>query len=151
MADVNARQAMVPEGATVLENSRGTAPGLWLEADGRAVILLPGPPHGNANDVCATSGRALVKRSGGMRQITRELRVAGMPESDVDQRISPIYTGYDGVRRRSWQLPAKFKFICAHGPTDRPRGGKILDELAIAFRLRLVKMSLQRKGNRSNK
>src|SRR5580658_5705983 len=32
MAQVNMRQAMVPEGATVLENDRGTAPGLWLEA-----------------------------------------------------------------------------------------------------------------------
>src|ERR1700733_15383521 len=45
MAEVNARQAMVPEGATILENSRGTAPGLWMESDGRIVILLPGPPH----------------------------------------------------------------------------------------------------------
>src|ERR1039458_6546079 len=35
MVEVNARQAMVAEGATVLENSRGTAPGLWMETDGR--------------------------------------------------------------------------------------------------------------------
>src|SRR5580700_7225804 len=34
MAERNARQAMVPEGATVLENARGTAPGLWIESDG---------------------------------------------------------------------------------------------------------------------
>src|ERR1700730_930544 len=45
MSEVNTRQAMVPEGATVLANDRGTAPGLWLESNGRIVILLPGPPH----------------------------------------------------------------------------------------------------------
>src|ERR1700730_5536917 len=45
MSEVNARQAMVPEGAAVLDNDRGTAPGLWLETSGRIVILLPGPPH----------------------------------------------------------------------------------------------------------
>ena len=37
MSDINARQAMVPEGATVLENDSGTAPGLWLEARYRVV------------------------------------------------------------------------------------------------------------------
>src|SRR5580704_6078289 len=45
MPEVNKRQAMVPEGADLLENSRGTAPGLWLESAGRFIVLLPGPPH----------------------------------------------------------------------------------------------------------
>src|ERR1700719_1320099 len=40
MPEVNARQAMVPEGAELLENPRGTAPGLWLETNGRVVLLL---------------------------------------------------------------------------------------------------------------
>jgi molybdenum cofactor synthesis domain-containing protein len=48
MPEVNVRQAMVPEGAEILENSRGTAPGLWLEDSGRAVVLLPGPPRAKA-------------------------------------------------------------------------------------------------------
>src|SRR6266403_1928126 len=42
MPAVNLRQAMVPEGAEVLENPRGTAPGLWIEDKGRMVALLPG-------------------------------------------------------------------------------------------------------------
>ena len=44
MPDSNLVQADVPEGATVLENSLGTAPGLWVEADGRLAVLLPGVP-----------------------------------------------------------------------------------------------------------
>jgi len=45
MPDSNARQADVPEGATVLPNRWGTAPGLWLEGEGgRLAVLLPGVP-----------------------------------------------------------------------------------------------------------
>lgn len=42
--DNNWKQAMVPEGALVLENHNGTAPGMILETEGARVILLPGPP-----------------------------------------------------------------------------------------------------------
>ena len=41
----NWKQALVPEGALVLDNDNGTAPGLILEKDGKRMILLPGPPN----------------------------------------------------------------------------------------------------------
>lgn len=45
MTQNNARQAMVPRGATVLKNDRGTAPGLIIHvAGGKSIIMLPGPP-----------------------------------------------------------------------------------------------------------
>lgn len=46
MAPNNARQALVPQGATVLHNDRGTAPGLIVPAEGgKSIVLLPGPPN----------------------------------------------------------------------------------------------------------
>lgn len=45
MTENNKKQALVPEGAKVLDNENGTAPGLILEKDGKRVILLPGPPN----------------------------------------------------------------------------------------------------------
>ena len=45
MPEINRRQAMVPEGATVLPNAHGTAPGLYLEVGEQVVVLLPGPPR----------------------------------------------------------------------------------------------------------
>src|SRR5262249_27311208 len=45
MPEINRRQAMVPRGATILENQRGTAPGLWIERNGTSIVLLPGPPR----------------------------------------------------------------------------------------------------------
>lgn len=41
----NYKQAMVPEGAKILDNHNGTAPGLILEKNGKTAILLPGPPN----------------------------------------------------------------------------------------------------------
>ena len=45
MPEINRRQAMVPEGARVLSNPRGSAPGLWMESNERLLLLLPGPPR----------------------------------------------------------------------------------------------------------
>ena len=43
--DNNWKQAMVPEGAKVLDNGNGTAPGLIMEKNGKIAVLLPGPPN----------------------------------------------------------------------------------------------------------
>ena len=43
MPAINTRQAMVPDGAAVLENENGTAPELWMEHEGTRILLLPGP------------------------------------------------------------------------------------------------------------
>ena len=45
MTENNKKQALCPEGAMVLDNDNGTAPGLILEKDGKTAILLPGPPN----------------------------------------------------------------------------------------------------------
>ena len=45
MTDNNRKQALVPEGAIVVDNDNGTAPGIILEKDGKRIVLLPGPPN----------------------------------------------------------------------------------------------------------
>src|SRR6476620_2153192 len=44
MAEVNKRQAFIIEGAEILHNDRGTAPGQWIDEGGASILLLPGPP-----------------------------------------------------------------------------------------------------------
>jgi len=79
MPENNKRQALVLEGASVLENSVGTAPGLWLENDGHLIVLLPGPPaEMNAIFTQHVESR-LARLSGGLRLYAREMRVAGLP------------------------------------------------------------------------
>jgi len=109
MSEVNARQAMVPEGAIVLENDRGTAPGLWLESSGRIVILLPGPPHELKAMFTAQVEPRLTRLSTGVRLVARELRVAGIGESDVDKRIAPIYTRHSDVQTTILTAPGEIQ------------------------------------------
>ncbi len=45
ISDNNWKQAMIPEGAIVLDNDNGTAPGVIMEKEGKRIVLLPGPPN----------------------------------------------------------------------------------------------------------
>src|ERR1700687_3134958 len=91
MPDSNVRQAMVPEGGEPLDNPRGTAPGLWIEDRDRMIALLPGPPRELKPMFMEAILPRLARRVSGVRMYYRELRVAGMGESHVEQRIAPIY------------------------------------------------------------
>ena len=94
MAAINLKQAQVPVGAEWLENSRGTAPGLWIEHNGAQIILLPGPPRELEpmfEARCVDRLRGIVPQG---RLVTRVYKVAGLPESEVDERIAPLYKPY---------------------------------------------------------
>ncbi len=94
MAENNRRQAYLIEGAEALPNVNGTAPGQWVETGGRAIVLLPGPPH-ELEALYLAECRARLERLLPQQVIrTLVLRVAGMGESDLDHRIAPVYTRY---------------------------------------------------------
>ena len=97
MSPNNARQALVPEGAEWLENKKGTAPGLWIEEDGVRILLLPGPPHEMEAMFESACLPRLARLSTGERLLSRVYKVVGLPESEVDQRIAPIYKAYTSV------------------------------------------------------
>jgi nicotinamide-nucleotide amidase len=92
MPEINRRQAMVPQGAVLLPNVLGTAPGLWIEHDGRAVVVLPGPP----GELKPMFDRVVADRvaplAGDFRLHRRVLRVCGRTESEVDEATSPVYS-----------------------------------------------------------
>ncbi|MGO9094153.1 MAG: competence/damage-inducible protein A [Bryobacteraceae bacterium] len=94
MAEINKRQAFVLEGADALSNPNGTAPGQWVQDGGRAVVLLPGPPN-EMQPLFAKECQPRLQRMLPPQVIrTRSYRVALMAESEVDQRIAPVYTKY---------------------------------------------------------
>ena len=122
MPAVNRAQAEVPEGATVLPNPRGTAPGLWLEDErggGRVAVLLPGVPSEMRGLLVEEVLPRIVQRAGGGRVVlSRTLRTTGVPESALAERIGPVeddiapltlayLPSVDGVdlRLTAWSLP----------------------------------------------
>ena len=95
MPERNSRQAMVIEDALVLPNPNGTAPGMFIDHQGTAIVLLPGPPREMRPMFENHVSERLVGRAGSLRVVRRVLRVAGMGESAVDEKIAPVYTQYD--------------------------------------------------------
>jgi len=95
MAEINKRQAYVIEGAEILANNNGTAPGQWIEHEGRLVVLLPGPPGEMKPMFAAECLPRLIKRLPTQVIRTRFYRVTGLTESDLDALIAPVYTKYE--------------------------------------------------------
>jgi competence/damage-inducible protein CinA-like protein len=97
----NAKQADVIEGATVLPNSRGTAPGLYVETTvnsaSRTVILLPGPPHELEALWKRECASRLQERLPAAAIATKVLKTAMLPESAADMRTAPIYKKYPNI------------------------------------------------------
>jgi nicotinamide-nucleotide amidase len=91
MSENNLRQALVPEGAEWISNKNGTAPGIWIDHNGAIVLLLPGPPWELEAMFESACMPRLATRAGGERIRTRVIKVVGLPESEVDKRIAPIY------------------------------------------------------------
>src|SRR5205809_3014210 len=92
MPAVNRTQAEVPEGATVLPNPRGTAPGLWLEDRGRVVVMLPGVPSEMRGLLAEEVLPRLAQRAPGTVVRSRTVRTTGIAESALAERVGPIET-----------------------------------------------------------
>jgi nicotinamide-nucleotide amidase len=87
----NRKQAMVPEGAIALDPI-GTAPGLVVPADGRVVVVLPGPPRELQPmwpaALATEPARAVVERATPLHGYT--LRMFGIPESEIAKSLREI-------------------------------------------------------------
>src|SRR6201987_1796464 len=137
MPAVNLRQAMVPEGAEVLENPRGTAPGLWIEDKGRMVALLPGPPRELKPLFLEQVLPRLRRLVSGVRMFHRELRVTGLGESHVEERIRPIYTRYPQVNTTILATPGEVQIHLRLWTDDATQADTTLDEIIRSFELAL--------------
>jgi nicotinamide-nucleotide amidase len=137
MPAVNLRQAMVPEGAEVLENPRGTAPGLWLEDNGRMIALLPGPPRELKPLFLEQVLPRLQRRVSGIRMFKRELRVTGLGESHVEERIRPIYTRYTDVNTTILATPGEIQIHLRAWTDNAVHAESTLNEMVRSFELAL--------------
>jgi nicotinamide-nucleotide amidase len=93
MPEINSRQAFVIEGAEVIPNPVGTAPGLYCDDGACKVLLLPGPP----NEMIPVFEAVFEKHIGPVANYhiyTRTLKLTGIGESDADSRCSDIYRKY---------------------------------------------------------
>ncbi len=99
MPAVNVRQADVIEGAELIRNPRGTAPGLRLVADGRTLFLFPGVPHELEGMVEEALEPWLRELDTQPPPVVLVLRIASLPESEVEELLAPVYDrfGPEGI------------------------------------------------------
>ena len=95
MPEINRRQAMVPEGAEVLPNPNGTAPGLWIEHERGVVVLLPGPPRELQPMFSSLVDSRLRERCGATTLQRRVIRITGKTESHTEEALRHLYAEWN--------------------------------------------------------
>jgi nicotinamide-nucleotide amidase len=135
MSPTNEKQADVIEGSKALPNARGTAPGQVLEHEGRLLVLLPGPP-GEMKPMFDEQVLPLLRARAGPTRVVRRrvLRIAAMPESDVDQLAAPVYSRFENPKTTILGAAGQVELhLVAHGDGTADAEGRI-EELAAALR-----------------
>jgi nicotinamide-nucleotide amidase len=94
MPEVNKRQAKVFSGHTTLRNERGTAPGFHLEVERKDVWVFPGVPHELVWMIETYLRPWLEQKTGGRARQRRVLKIAGMTESGVEEKLKPFYEAH---------------------------------------------------------
>lgn len=92
LTENNWKQAMIPEGAIVVDNENGTAPGVIIEGEGKKVILLPGPP----NELIPMFEKSIIPYLSGEKNGTiysRTVKICGVGESKVETVVKDLIDG----------------------------------------------------------
>ena len=85
----NKKQAMIPEGAIVLENYCGTAPGIIIEENNKRIVLMPGPPR-EMRDMFEKSVKPYLEKFSNKQFISKYVRFYGIGESLLETKIKDI-------------------------------------------------------------
>lgn len=115
-------QALVLEGAAVIDPTTGTAPGqIYTDASGHRLVLLPGPPH----EMRAMLPAALPPRPG--VALPRELSVVGMSESDAQLTAQAVLGDRPGITLALLAAPGDVHVVLL----DEGAGDEALDRAAL--------------------
>jgi nicotinamide-nucleotide amidase len=130
MPKVNEKQADVIEGAVILANTRGSAPG-FLVAAGGTVVLLPGVPH-EMKAMWVDAVEPLLARGGAPGLHRRTLKIAAVPESVVETLVKPVYAAYPEVPFTILAAPGEvqLQFAARGTPEEATR---VLDRIESDF------------------
>ena len=111
MPETNVKQATLIPSARVIPNPMGTAPGWWVERNGRVMAALPGPPREITGMWESVVGPGLRDLNPGVFIVTRTLKTFGITEGGLDEMLSPlfesenpslgIYSKQDGIHLRA--------------------------------------------------
>jgi nicotinamide-nucleotide amidase len=97
----------------ILPNRNGTAPGIWLDVDGRIVVLLPGPPR-EMQPIFEHAVRPQLEARTGARGVRRRvIKMTGRAESQVEETAQPVYSVM-----AQWPVPIETTILASPGQIE---------------------------------
>lgn len=136
MPPANRSQALLVDGATLLPNPVGMAPGQMIECGAARLFLLPGPPA-EMQAMFEASVFPAIRQFETRKKKSFSLHIAGIPESEVDRRIRPIVEGERALEKDSVSFT-----ILAHHIVDIRVSVWDADEMLVDENLRVLKHAL---------
>jgi len=112
MPAVNRKQAYIIEGAEVLENKNGTAPGLWLETEKKIIVLLPGPPH-ELRPMFEDSVLPRLQKFSRLHVFRKVIKTASLTESQTESLISDLYPENSSLNISTLAYPGQIEIHLA--------------------------------------
>ena len=89
MTENNLRQAELPEGCEIFDNGVGTAPGCAFQAEGKHVIMLPGPPR-ECREMLKTCVDPYLRKLSAAQIHSHNIHIFGLGESAVEEELRPL-------------------------------------------------------------
>lgn len=137
MPSVNKKQAYVIEGASVLENEHGTAPGLWLGRKGKVLILLPGPPH-EMRPMFESAVWPRIQSAQSLFMARQVIKTTGLTESEIETRLSDIYPLPSAIQLTTLAYPGQIELhLTSQSLESTKKASAALSELGKKIRKRL--------------
>lgn len=136
ITDNNWKQAMVPQGAMVLDNDNGTAPGLIMEKYGKHLILLPGPPgemiplfNGQVEPYLAKLRPELI--------VSKMVKICGIGESQVEDRLLDLIDSQTNPTIATYAKTGEVHVRVTASAPDRETADKLIRPVVKEIKKRL--------------
>ncbi len=135
MTPNNIKQAMFPEGCLILPNPNGTAPGCIVEGEGKAAILLPGPPY-EMEPMFEASVLPYLEARSDVRLYSRMIRIFGKGESSVEYELKDLMS-LENPTVAPYALASEVKLRVTARSANEAEGEKLLRPVIDEIRKRL--------------
>ncbi len=128
MPDINKKQAYVPEGAIVLENKYGTAPGFIIEENNKIAILLPGPPF-EMQPMFEEYVVPYLEKFSKEKIYSRVLKFIGIGESSIEERLRDFIQNQSDPSLALYAKPFEVELRISTKKSSEPLAKDLLDQI----------------------
>lgn len=138
MTNNNIKQALVPEGSTILKNKNGTAPGFFLNYDNKSIVLLPGPPR-EIDPMFREQVVPLISELTNNKIVSKNISTIGIGESKLEDMIEDIISFYKPVDIATYARNGQVDIRITISSEDENEANKLMCEICERIEAKLEK------------